>query len=172
MTLDRGRSWLASRPRVTSVHSWYLTSFVILSFYCLPLAPASLQRLKHYFPCSSASSVLFSLYFFAAKGEFPLAYPRTLSELYFLRFIVYIIYIKCVTPPWFISSFVFTVLFLSSHTFRTVLSFKPGFRISLVCTFLFSKIRSCGSVYSSIGPYLPFLTILYHAGTVFAIGKL
>ena len=33
MTLDRRLTH--TRPRVTSVRSWYLTSFVILSFYCL-----------------------------------------------------------------------------------------------------------------------------------------
>ena len=66
------------------------------------------------------------------------------------------------TAVYFVCPFVYLYFFLfSRHThIRTMPSFKPGFRISLVCTFLFSKIRLCGSVYASIGPYLPFLTIL------------
>ncbi len=66
------------RPRAISVHSLYLTSFLdILSFFSLPFAPASIQRLKHFFHFihySSVSSVLFSLYLSAAKGEIFLAF--------------------------------------------------------------------------------------------------
>ena len=64
MTLDHG---CKSQSRVTSVHSWYLTSFVILSFYCLPFA--SSWRSQTQFSISLAR--IPSVFFFHSwsKGE-------------------------------------------------------------------------------------------------------
>ena len=45
MTLDR--SFFTPRPRVTSVHSWYLTSFVILSFLIYPFALSHISLTIH-----------------------------------------------------------------------------------------------------------------------------
>ena len=69
-----------SRPRVTSVHSWYLTSFVILSFLVYPL-------LTHLQPQTQITQLLYGeyhLFVFCtcfAKGEWRLNFSAIRNEL-------------------------------------------------------------------------------------------
>ena len=68
MTLDRRLTH--TRPRVTSVRSWYLTSFVILSFYCLPFLNHHYQAKRHLFLRSQRGNTLcFLCKYLFSKGE-------------------------------------------------------------------------------------------------------
>ena len=68
VTLDRGFDM--PRSGVTSDDSWYLTSFVILTFYCLSFAflLSTLKNTNH-FKFSMENTVRFFVYIFLAKDE-------------------------------------------------------------------------------------------------------
>ena len=97
------------------------------------------------------SSVLFSLYLFAAKGELLLAIFEPLSERFLLlRFTVYTYLYKCVTPPrfCFVCSFVIILFsYLSSHTYSDDVLFIATVQNFIGLYLPFFKIRSCGSLY-------------------------
>ena len=64
MTLD----CVCTQSRVISVHSWYLPSFVILSFCCLPFVIFP-QSLKHSFFFSSENTTLFLIASLSQKAK-------------------------------------------------------------------------------------------------------
>ena len=151
MTLDRGRK---SQPRVTSVHSWYLTSFVILSFCCLPFASSWRSQTLKLISLARIPSVFF--FHSRSKGEFLDFFHRGYTLLYaFLlthsnlntpKLVSFLhLCLCCVTPPctsvgwlnitvipiWMILSYVLTrfrsfLFFLSSPSWR-----NPSFTCSL-----------------------------------------
>ena len=63
--------FLYTQPKATSGHSWYLTSFVILSFFCLPFATdfIFLKTLFSIFLFSSNEDTLLFLIICFAKGD-------------------------------------------------------------------------------------------------------
>ena len=92
MTLDCG--FFTPQPRVTSVHSWYLTSFLILSFLVYPLLFLIQPQTHSFLHFSSENTAGLLFVFLFAKGEFLIRSSiETISHtailgthIYFLRY--------------------------------------------------------------------------------------